>query len=101
VSGSVSIAVYVVRCIVFLRGRFGGLSSAPVAIGGVGRTCDGYWFRSVLGKLRAWFRCVPELYLADRMPWGTTWHLRPLRFPTRGVGCLCELACGSLDMVQC
>jgi len=72
--------------IVLLRGRFGGLSSAPVAFGGVGRTRNGCSFGSVLGELPDWFCCVPVLDLADCMPSGTTWRLRPLTFPTRGVG---------------
>ena len=49
-SDSVSISLYVVLCIVLLRGRFGGLSSAPVAFGGVGHKCDGCLFGGVLGE---------------------------------------------------
>jgi len=87
--------------IVLLRGRFAGLSSAPLAFRGVRRTCDCFLFGSVLGELPDWFCCVPDLDLADRMPLGTTWRLRPFRSPTRRVGWLRELACGCLDMVEC
>ena len=82
-------------------GGFGGLSSAPVAPGGVGRTRDGRSFGSVLGEPPDWVCCVPDLELADLMPSVSTWRLRPLRFPTRGVGWLRELACGCLDMTEC
>jgi len=101
VSGSVSISVYVVLCIVLLRGHFGGLSSAPVAFGGVGRTSDGCSFGSMLGELPDWFCCVPHLDLSDGMPSGMTWQLPLFRFPTRGVGWRRELACGCLDMGEC
>jgi len=56
---------------------------------------------SVVSELPDWFCYLPNLDLSDRMPSGTTWRLRPFRFPTRGVGWLCELACGCLDMVEC
>ena len=97
----VSISVYVVLFIVLLRGRFGGLSTAPVAFRGGGRTCDGCSFGSVLGQLADWFCCVPDVHLANRMPSATTWRICPLRFPTQGVGWLRDLACGRLDMVEC
>jgi len=80
-------------CIVLLRGRIGGLLSAPVAFDGVGRICDGCLFGSVLGELLDWFCCVPDLDRADRMPSGKTWCLRPSRFPTwRLAGCVNWLA---------
>jgi len=87
--------------IVLLPGRFGGLSCAPGAFGGVGRTCNGCSFGSVLGELPDGLFCVPDLDLADRMPSGTTWRLRPSRFPTRRVGWLRQFPCGCLDMVEC
>jgi len=90
-----------VLCIVLHWGRFGGLSSASVAFGGVGRTCHGCLFGSVLGELPDWLCCVPDLDLADRIPSSTSWRLRSFRFPTRGVGWLRELACGCLDMLEC
>jgi len=89
-----------VLCIVLLWGRFGGLSSTSVAFGGVARRCDGCSFGRVVGELRNWFCCVPDLDLTDCMPSGTTWRLRRFRFPTPGVGWLPELAGGGLDMVE-
>jgi len=100
-SASVSILVYVVLSIVRLRRRFGGLSRAPVAFAGVGRTCDGCLFGTVLGEFPDWFCRVPDLDLADHMPLGMTWRLRPFRYPTRGIGWLRELACGCLDIMEC
>jgi len=38
-----------------------------VAFGGVGRTCDGCSFGSVLGELLDEFCCFPDLDPADRM----------------------------------
>jgi len=88
-------------CIVLFWGQFGGLSSPPVAFGGVGRACHGCLFGSLLGELPDWFGCVPDLDLAHRMPSGTTWRLCLFTFPTWGVGWLRELTCGCLDMVEC
>jgi len=75
--------------------------SALLAFCGVGGTCDGGSFGSVLGERPDWSCCVCDLDLADRMPLGTTLRLCPFRFPTLGVGWLRELACGCLDMVEC
>ena len=55
-------------CIVLLQGRFRGLSNAPVALGGVGRTCHGCSFGSVLGVPPDRVCCIPDLELADLMP---------------------------------
>ena len=88
-------------CIILLWGRFGDLSSAPVAFGGVGRKHYSCSFSSVLGEPQDWVCCVPDLELADLMPSVPTWRLRPLRFPTLGVGWLRELACGCPDMAEC
>ena len=87
--------------IILLRGRFGDLSSALVAFGGVGHKRDGCSFGSVLGEPQEWVCCVPDLELADLMPSFPTWRLRQLRFPTLGVGWLRELACGCLNMAEC
>ena len=84
-SVSVSILVYLVVCIVLLRGYFGGLSSALVAFSAVGRTCDGCSFGSILSELTDWFYCVPKLDLATSMPSDTTWRLPLFRFPIWGV----------------
>jgi len=79
-----SISVYVVLCIVLLRGRFGGLSSFLVDFGGVGRTCDGCSFGTTLGELQDRYSRVPDLDLPDRMPSGTTWLLPPFTIRTQG-----------------
>ena len=100
-SDSVSISLYVVLCIGNLQGCFGGHSSAVVAFGGVGGKRDGCSFGSMLGEPLDWGCCVPHLELAELMPSVPTWLLRPIRFPTWGVGWLCELACGCLDMAEC
>ena len=97
-SGSVSISLYIVLCIVLLWECFGGLSSAPVALGGVGRTCDSCSFSSVLGEWLDWVCCLPDLELADLMLSVSTWRLHPRRCRTRGADWLRELACGCLDL---
>ena len=91
-SGSVSILVYVVLCIVLSREHFGGISSSQVRFGGVGCTCDGWSFSTVHGALPDWFCCFPDLHLADLMPSGTTWRPWLFIIPTREVGCLNWLA---------
>ena len=93
-------SLYVVLCIVLLLRRSGALSSAPVALGGVGRKGDTGLFGRVLSKLRDWVCYVADLQLADLMPSVWTWRLRPLRFPTQGVGWLRELDCSWLDMTE-
>ena len=93
-------SLYVLLCIVFLRGRFGALSSAPVAFGGMGRKRDGCSFGSVLSELPDWVCCFANLELADLMPSVWTLRLYPLRFSTRGVGWLREFDCGCLDMTE-
>ena len=77
-SDSVPISLYIVLCIVYLRWHIGGLSSVPVAFGGVERKGDDCSFGSVLGEPSDWVCCVSCLELADLIPSVPTWRLRPL-----------------------
>ena len=69
-----------------LRGRFGGLPSGPLVIGGEWFRRDDWWFDCVLGELPDSLGCVPDLDVPDPMVLGPTLRLRPYILPTRGAG---------------
>lgn len=94
-----------VKCLTQYRlspGVFWWSCEYSVEFGRVGGKRDGYLKGCVLGGPPDWVCCVPDLEIADVMPSVSTWTLRPVRFPTRGVGWLPEFKwdCGCLDMVE-